>query len=404
MAAEPTNPRTISIALNAIEPDFRSQVEYAMSFASEDIVAYRIDESGTLSLSLKPNADETAVREKVNKLIERYADRKFGLKQVVHFKQSRDLPIIDAWSLLLQRRWVTQVGPGHVVLRGTAARLLRTVEGKVLNEVASEFDAEHEIYPSTILCKTLDRVSHFTSFPEHVDFVSHLREDVDVLGDFAKRCREGGWAPEHHEGAMSPVDFAISPSCCYHCYESMENWSLARPGRATTMVVNCHRYEAGNLTTMSRLRSFHMREVVWVGHPEFVRQSRIKADQVLIQWAKDWELDCTFENANDMFFTDDYAVKASFQRQQEAKRELRMRIPFEDRSISCSSSNFHAATFGRAFNIKCDDRVATSACMGWGYERWVYAIFSQFGLDEAAWPRALLDDMKRYAPVRGSSA
>ena len=399
-----TQTRTITIPLDAVEPDYRSQVEYAMSFASEDIASYRFDDTGALALTLKAGADEGAVREKVNKLIERYADRKFGLKQMTHFKQERDLPMVDAWSGMLERRWVTQVGPGHVVLRDTAARLLRTVEGKVLAEVASAFDAEQEFYPSTILCKTLDRINHFTSFPEHVDFVSHLREDVDVLSGFAKKCREGGWKPEHHEGAMSPADFAICPSCCYHCYESMENWSLEKPGRTTTMVVNCHRYEGGNLTTMSRLRAFHQRDVVWVGHPEFVRQSRIKADQLLIQWAKDWELDCTFENANDMFFTDDYAVKASFQRQQEAKRELRLRIPFENRAISCSSSNFHAGTFGRAFNIQCDGRLATSGCMGWGYERWVYAICSQFGLDEKNWPKAILDDMKKYAPTRGSGA
>lgn len=404
MSTAPAALRTIAMPLDAVEPEYRTQVEYAMSFASEDIASYRIDDNGTLELTLKPAASEDQVREKVGKLIDRYTDRKFGLKQIVHFKQERDLPVIDAWTQLLERRWVTPVGPGHVVLRGGAARLLRTIEAKVLAEVAAPFEAEQEFYPSTILCRTLDRINHFTSFPEHVDFVTHLREDVDVLGEFAKKCREQGWKPEHHDGAMSPADFAICPSCCYHCYESMEGWSLPAPGRATTMVVNCHRYEAGNLTTMSRLRAFHQRDVVWVGHPDFVRNSRASADQLLLRWAKDWEVDCTFENANDMFFTDDYSVKASFQRQQEAKRELRLRIPFENRAISCSSSNFHAATFGRAFGIQCDGRVATSACMGWGYERWVYAVFSQFGLDESAWPKAIREDMNRYAPTRKAGA
>ncbi len=403
MPTPATAGRSISIRLESVVPEYRAQVEYAMSFASEDISSYSFGPDGALTLALRPGADESAVREKVGKLLDRYADRKFGLKEVTHFKQERDRPVIDAWSQLLERRWVTPVGPGHVVLRGGAARLLRTVEGKVLAEIAPEFNAEPEFYPSTILCRTLDRINHFTSFPENVDFVSHLREDVDVLGAFAKKCREEGWKPEHHEGAMSPADFAICPSCCYHCYESMEGWSLDRPGRATTMVVNCHRYEAGNLTTMSRLRAFHQRDVVWVGHPEYVRQSRARADELLLRWARDWDLDCTFENANDMFFTDDYAVKASFQRQQEAKRELRLRIPFENRSISCSSSNFHAATFGRAFNISCDGRPATSGCMGWGYERWVYAVCSQFGLDEKRWPEAILHDVGRYAPAPGAN-
>ncbi len=393
---------TITIPLESTEPEYLSQVAYAMSFASEDVESHELTAREGLRVVLKPGSDEQAVRRKIATLLDRYAKREFGLKEVVHFRQERDLPSFDAWSALLERRWVTPVGPGHVVLRGLAARVLRTVEGRVLTEVAPRFDAEPEFYPATILCTSLDRIAHFTSFPEHVDFVSHLREDVDVIGGFAARCREQGWKPAHHEGAMSPVDFAICPSCCYHCYESMEGWSLEKPGRATTMVVNCHRYEAGNLTTMSRLRAFHQRDVVWVGHPDYVRRSRAQTDDLLIQWAKDWELDCTFENANDMFFTEDYAVKASFQRQQEAKRELRLRIPFEGRTISVSSSNFHAATFGRAFNITMDGRPATSACVGWGYERWVYAIFSQFGLDPRKWPDAIRADLERHAPATGA--
>jgi seryl-tRNA synthetase len=393
---------SFALPLAAEGPDYIAQVEYAMSFASEWIASYQCRD-GTLRVELRPGADEAEARDKVSRLLERYADRRFGLKEVVHFSQERDLPVFDAWSALVDRRWVTPVGPGHVVLRGPAAQLQRVIETKVLETVAARFGAEEEFYPSTILCKSLDRINHFTSFPEHVDFVSHLREDVDVLGVFAQKSREQGWKPEHHDGLMSSIDFAICPSCCYHCYESMENWNLAAPGRSATMVVNCHRYEAGNLTTMSRLRAFHQRDVVFVGDVDYVRRSRTEADAILIQWAKDWQLDCRFENANDMFFTADFSVKASFQRQQEAKRELRLRIPFENKSISVSSSNFHGATFGKAFRINVDNRPATSACLGWGYERWVYAVFSQHGLEIAAWPAGLRDDFARYARPPGRS-
>lgn len=384
------------IQLADSNPEYLAQVRYALSFASEGVSSYDIDGNARLEISLRDGASESEVREKVTRLLERFADRKFGLKEVVHYKLERDLPIFDAWSALIDRRWITPLGPGHVLLRGNAARLHRVIEAKVRDVFAREFNAEDEMYPSTIQCKTLDRIAHFTSFPEHVDFVSHLREDVDVLAKFSAACREKGWSPSHHEGAMAPVDIAICPSCCYHCYEGMEGWRLEAPGRCTTMILDCHRYEAGNLTTMSRLRAFHMREVVWVGHPEYVKKSRSRADELQLRWAKEWELDCTYENANDMFFTDDFAVKASFQRQQEAKRELRLRIPFENKRISCTSSNFHASTFGKAFDIQVNGRPATSACMGWGCERWVYAVFSQFGLDETNWPRGLRDDWNKY--------
>jgi hypothetical protein len=181
----------------------------------------------------------------------------------------------------------------------------------------------------------------------------------------------------------------------------MEDWELAAPGRCVTSTLTCHRYEGRNQQTLTRLRSFTMREVIWVGHPKYVLDSRHRADALIVEWAKDWGLDCTYETANDMFFTDDYSVKASFQRQQEAKRELQMTVPQEGNSISVFSSNFHSMTFGKAFNIKVEGKPAASACVGWGYERMVYAIFSQFGFDVALWPEGLRRDFTAWLESRG---
>src|SRR4029077_1438475 len=100
-----------------------------------------------------------------------------------------------------------------------------------------------------------------------------------------------------------------------------------------------------------RLRAFTMREVVFIGHPRFVIECRAKAEEMIIQWARDWELACSFETANDMFFTKDYSVEAAFQRCQQAKKELLLLIPSKKKSISVFSSNFHAMRFGKAFKI-----------------------------------------------------
>lgn len=395
----------IEIPIGRLDDDYLSQLEYALAFASQDIVSHSFDKDvGRLTVELRPGADQAAVRRKIEQLLERFTRSEFGLKSTVHFRQERELPVFDAYQDLLDRRWITPVGVGHVILRGMAAQLRHLIHMRINRVFVSEFNAEWEYYPATIQCRTLDRLNHFSSFPQHVDFVAHLREDVDELSAFAARCREGGWSQELHHDRMADVDYAISPSCCYHCYEGMEGWDLEPPGRCTTMMLGCHRYEGANLRSLSRLRAFTQRDVVWVGHPKFVTNSRRRAEELIIDWAKEWQLDCTFETANDMFFTDDYAVKASFQRQQEAKRELRMRIPFENKTISVFSSNFHAATFAKAFGITVKGRTATSACVGWGYERWVYAIFSQFGLDPNKWPATLRAEFDEYVAGRPDDA
>lgn len=392
----------MSIAVNGVDADSRSQLEYALTFASEDIVSYRINDANeVIEVEVSSEAACEPVSRKIEELVERYQKREFGLPKAIDFKHERDLPTIDAWSGLLERKWVTPVGEGHIILRGTAAQLLSMIEAKIDTVFAHFFKAEREFYPATILCRTLDRIHHFTSFPEHIDFVAHLKRDLDVLNEFSAECREQGWSPSVHEHRMGENDFAICPSCCYHCYEGMENWQLDPPGRCTTMTVPCHRYEGANHRTMSRLRAFTQRDVVWVGHPRFVMEGRSKAEELIVQWAREWELVGSFETANDMFFTQDYAVKASFQRQQQAKKELRLLIPAEKQSISVFSSNFHAMTFGKAFNITLSGRPATSACVGWGYERWVFAIFSQFGFDINQWPARLRDEFESHCAGAG---
>lgn len=376
--------------------DSRSQLEYALTFISEDIEQYRINEATScVEIDAPAGTDAAAIAKKAAELIARYEKNEFGLPKKVDFEQAFDRPAINAWEGLLARRLITPVGEGHVILRGLAAKLATVIHHRIDRVFVSAFQSELELYPTTILCSTLDRINHFTSFPEHVNFVAHLRRDLDVINAYSAECKTKGWSPAHHEGRMAEHDFAISPSCCYHCYEGMEGWLLRSPGRSTTMSVACHRYEGANHRTLSRLRAFTQRDVVWVGQPDYVMASRARAEALIIEWAKEWELSCSLETANDMFFTDDYAIKASFQRQQQAKRELRVHIPFENQTISCFSSNFHSTSFGKAFNIKVDGRLASSGCIGWGIERWVYAIFSQFGFDPAAWPAGIRDDIRR---------
>ncbi|MNC70863.1 Amino acid--[acyl-carrier-protein] ligase [compost metagenome] len=70
------------------------------------------------------------------------------------------------------------------------------------------------------------------------------------------------------------------------------------------------------------------------------------------------------------------------------KYELRLSVPYLDKSIAASSVNFHSNTFGNAFNIKFGKRSAVTGCVGFGIERWVFAFLAQYGLDETRWPAA----------------
>jgi hypothetical protein len=123
----------IAIPITGIDRESRSQLEYALTFASEDIVSYRInDTDATIEAEVSTEAACEPVSQKIQELVKRYQRREFGLRKAIEFKQERDLPMIDAWSELLERKWVTPVGQGHVILRGMAAQLLSLIDARVI--------------------------------------------------------------------------------------------------------------------------------------------------------------------------------------------------------------------------------------------------------------------------------
>jgi seryl-tRNA synthetase len=192
---------------------------------------------------------------------------------------------------------------------------------------------------------------------------------------------------------------ALNPAVCYHCYASVENSKIEGDGFVVTARSRCHRYESGNHATLARLLDFTMREVIYVGKPDFVKSQREAASERLRKLVEHWGLTSWFETANDPFFTNDFEVKAAFQRQNEMKYELR--LPISTGSLAAASSNFHSVTFGKAFNILTGTRPACTGCTAFGLERWIYAVFSQLGLDPTQWPEGLRVDFAAWQAAHG---
>src|SRR5215471_9853958 len=154
---------TMTVDLDQNTNDAVAQIRYALTFLSEDVVSYDIDEvEQKIHIDLRPGADIEEMEARVDRLLRRYSNPEFGMKSVVALDQRRELPAIDAWAGMLERRWATPVGEGHVVLRGPAAQLLALVDHKVQTMFVKEFHAELEIFPSTIKSETLHRCNHFT--------------------------------------------------------------------------------------------------------------------------------------------------------------------------------------------------------------------------------------------------
>src|ERR1700720_2778607 len=108
---------TLTVPLPRTDGDYLSQVRYALAFLSEDVVSYDLsEEKGNLSIEFHPTTDVQSMRTRLDQLLHRYDHREFGMKSVVYFENKRELSLFDAWEGMLERRWATPVGEGHVIL------------------------------------------------------------------------------------------------------------------------------------------------------------------------------------------------------------------------------------------------------------------------------------------------
>jgi seryl-tRNA synthetase len=381
------------ISLERLAESQHGQVKYASAFVDEHIRNIRI-EDGHIHIEHESPAGTEAIEERVNRLIDRFSKGDFGFKENILFEHKITAPYQgDIISELIESKSIKVLEPGLFIFREPFSSLMRFLDYSFVNKIAKRFEGmQEESYPAVIHCETLNKTNHFTSFPEHIHFLTHLREDLDVIESFSQTIREaGGWSQEQPlelDRNMPKPAFVMNPSTCYHCYEGLQDETLEGEGIVVTAIAKCHRFESKNHSDFGRLLDFSMREIIFVGKPDFVKENRLKSIEYLKELAVEWNVDSLLEIANDPFFTNDFQVKASFQRNQEMKYELRLTIPYLNKSIACSSVNFHSNTFGNAFNIKMGKRNAVTGCVGFGIERWAFAFLAQYGLDDQQWPAA----------------
>ncbi|GKS14810.1 hypothetical protein YDYSY3_58100 [Paenibacillus chitinolyticus] len=378
------------ISLERLSESQHGQVKYASAFVDEHIQEISLEDGHLRIVHTSPNGDET-IRERVERLIERFSKGDFGFKENVLFRNEVSVPYSgDIIRELVESKSIKVLEPGLFIFREPFSSLMRFLDYSFVTKIANRFQVKEESYPAVIHSETLNKTNHFTSFPEHIHFLTHLREDLDVIESFSDSIRAtGGWKDElplDLNATMPKPKFTMNPSTCYHCYEGLQGETLEGDGIVVTAVAKCHRFESKNHTDFGRLLDFSMREIIFVGKPDFVKENRLKSIEYIKELAVEWEVDSLLEIANDPFFTNDFQVKASFQRNQEMKYELRLTIPYLDKSIACSSVNFHSNTFGNAFDIKVGKRAAVTGCVGFGIERWAFAFLAQYGMNEADWP------------------
>ena len=293
---------------------------------------------------------------------------------------------------LVERGWMHDYGKGQVAYSGPVLKLAQLINEKAGELYKKAYNATDGHFPAMIDADTLHKCGYFDSHPNAVTFVGNVVEDFDAIEEFrrANSCSEGALLPQPEHIHIDGM--CLNPAACFPCYPTLKGKTYLT-GESFTWMGRVFRYESRNINGLDRLYEFNVRELVFVGTEEYVRECRAKALPIVEEMATFFDIDCQVQTATDPFFATVSAAKKFWQAAQEVKNEIKIPALGNDGStkmLACGSINLHGNFFGKRFEFYCaNGEPAQTGCVGLGIERWVLAAFTQHGFEPHRWPEAV---------------
>jgi seryl-tRNA synthetase len=281
---------------------------------------------------------------------------------------------------LVRHGLIVPVGVPGAFGRGAVFEEVLERFNALVSQLARDDHAEVFTFPPVISRTVLEKVKYLDSFP-------HLCGAVYSF--FGKEAQAKALAARVNEGKpwgdlLGITDVVMNPAACYPVYPSFSG-TLPEDGRLVSMLNWVYRHEPSAQPT--RMQSFRVREFVRAGTPQQVLQWRDLWLQRGLALLTSLGLPARSQVAADPFFGRGGKLLAVNQKEQQLKFEVLVPVVSAEEPTAVCSFNFHQEHFGATFGIRtADGRTASTACLGFGLERIVMALFKTHGFEPGKWP------------------
>jgi seryl-tRNA synthetase len=284
---------------------------------------------------------------------------------------------------LVRHRLIIPVGVPGAFGRGAVFEDVLSRFAALVSRSAQSEGAERMSFPPILDRDVFEKTGYLDSFPHLAGTVFSFTGTGAEHQELSERVRDKRpWGD-----LQSITGVVLAPAACYPVYPSFTG-TLPEAGRLVDTQAWVFRHEPSPDPT--RMQAFRVREMVRAGTP----------DQVIL-WREQWlkrglelllslGLDARAEVASDPFFGRGGRILAASQREKELKFEVLIPIVSEEHPTAVCSFNYHEDHFGQIFDIHTPSGdKAHTACLGFGMERVVMALFNTHGFVPQEWPDAV---------------
>ncbi len=289
------------------------------------------------------------------------------------------------YDQLVLHRLILPLGVNGVFGRGPVFEDVLERFSDLVTRAASSDAAEPLHFPPVIPRKLLEQSGFLNAFP-HLAGTVFSFEGTDAQH---RQLQEAVGSGKDWSAYQKMTEVALTSAACYPVYASSSG-ALPAGGRVIDVTSYCFRHEPSEDPT--RLQIFRMREFIRLGTADAVTAWRATWMERGSGLLERLGLPVRLVAASDPFFGRVGRMLAANQREQELKFEIVVPIISEARPTAVMSFNYHQEHFSSKFNIRTQsDALAHTACLGFGLERIVIALFNAHGFEPRTWP----DEIRR---------
>ena len=297
--------------------------------------------------------------------ISNITDEKIIFENKVKFSSKKNV-----FQHLKNTNSIKNISPGIFTLRGKFLNYFNKLDSFLLKRAV--YKKYENIYVHNMLpLQSFINNGYLLNFPHHVMFASNLKRDLKLIDRVSS---------SHDVKKISRMiddpKLVMSPCVCYHVFETLKNSNIYS-NKVFNSISSCNRFESTNYFTFERLQSFTMREYVGFGSERFIKSFLHDNISFFKNICIKNNIKFKIVTANDSFFSQQGIKKMNYQSLNNLKFELQFWLPNEKKWLAVGSFNNHQDVLTRKYNINFNKDNLHSGCIGWGYERFVYAIISQ---------------------------
>ncbi len=252
----------------------------------------------------------------------------------------------------------------------------------LISRLGADNGAEVMRFPPGMSRAHFEKSGYMNSFPQLSGTVhSFAGNERNHLALLDKIHNGEAWT-----NGQTATDIVLTPAACYPLYPIVaKRGAVHADGLLFDVQSYCFRHEPSQ--DPARMQMFRMREFVRIGTRDQVTTFRENWLEQGRGFARELALPHEIGAANDPFFGRAGRMMASSQRELQLKFELLVPIECVDGSTACMSFNYHQDHFASLWGIELvSGEAAHTACVGFGMERLVLALFKHHGIDIGEWP------------------